>query len=126
MAAAPDYATAPKTHAQGAQGAAPSRGVPQFATGGGSGELISDASVTLWRVGLGVGEPQPDEHHGSPATEASSSAAAGRGGVQEKRQKLGGAIEAGLEEGGGLDEPRDGAAKRDACVECVLCENADN
>ena len=60
------------------------------------------------------------------ATEASSSAAAGRGGVQEKRQKLGGAIEAGLEEGGGLDEPRDGAAKRGACVECVLCENADN
>ena len=106
IAAAPDYAATTDTIATGN---ASHRGVPQFATGGGSGELISDASVTLWRLG------ESDEPHSS-ATEATSSAGQGRAGVKEKRQRLGPALEAGLEEGGGLEEPR----------ECVLCENADN
>ena len=95
IAAAPEYA--PGSNAA----------LPQFATGGGSGELISDASVTLWRVG-------------EPSENTSAINSAGRGGVREKRQRLGSGSEA-----AGLEESRDGAAKRGACVECVLCENAD-
>ena len=56
MAAAPHYGALPDAPASASP---PGQPVPQLATGGGSGGIISDASVSLWRIG--VSQAPPDE-----------------------------------------------------------------
>ena len=67
MAAAPPYSALPDAPASADYppasadypSSAPGQPVPQLATGGGSGGIISDASVSLWRIS--VSQAPPDE-----------------------------------------------------------------
>ena len=67
MAAAPHYGALPDAPASADYPpasadyppSAPGQPVPQLATGGGSGGIISDASVSLWRIS--VSQAPPDE-----------------------------------------------------------------